>query len=570
MRLSIRYTIFCTIIVLPTSAGAPLLGAGVREWVLVIVALGLSLKGLLAEVFSLMDQSNHSNAQIAPKRRLLNIYWLLMFFSLLLLGTFLTFIVWQNLRVAEDDFKQYGHQVHQSLVQNFTVNETILDGFAAFLADVGMQDPNRARFYTRTMIERYSHLYMFQAAQRVRGIDVPAFEQSLKETLSEPLNVRRFEFGSGLVAADVSSKRDYYPLVFVEPTFHDGLNILGLDISSIPFVKQAMDDALSSGLANLSQPIELSDGGEAFVMIKPSFLPGQDVADQYALLVVKTTALLTNLRPKEQGYTVKLAYPDHDPILDLSTPNVEPWQERLFPLLTQYTYIRVGAQDIQLTLTRQLSFAQVNLFLIIIVFLATLAINVLLHLYMRIQFETDVLKQEANRKLYQQANYDHLTGLANRHFFEDHFKRAASRSQRANKSMSLLYIDLNDFKVINDTLGHQMGDHVLSHASSIIRDAIRADDVACRFGGDEFIVLLENIQAAENVDRVVNNLHAMFADVKIPDGQGVKLSASIGSSLYPDDGEDLVALMESADGKMYEQKLLKKEGSLVNNPKAIE
>jgi diguanylate cyclase (GGDEF)-like protein len=565
MRLSIRSKVFCTIIVLPASAVAPLLGAVERVLVLVIVALGLSLKGLLTEVFSLMDQSNYSNAQIAPKRRLLNIYWLLMFFSLLLFGTFLTFIVWQNLRVAEDDFKQYGHQVHNSLVQNFTVNETILDGFAAFLTDVGIQDPNRARFYTRAMIERYSHLYMFQAAQRVDGIDVPAFEQSLKDTLSEPLYVRRFEFGSGLVAADVNAKRDYYPLVFVEPTFPDGLNILGLDISSIPFIKLAMDYALSSGLANISQPIELSDGSEAFVMIKPSFLAGQ-----YVLLVVRTTALLTTLRPKEQGYTVILEYPGHDPILDLSTPSVESWQERLFPLLTQDTYIRVGAQDIQLTLTRQLSFVQVNLFLITLVFLAMVAINVLLHLYMHIQFETDVLKKEANRKLYQQASYDDLTGLANRHFFEDHFKRAASRSQRVNKSMSLLYINLNDFKVINDTLGYQMGDHVLLHASSIIRGTIRADDVACRFGGDEFIVLLENIQAAENVDRVVNHLHAMFADVKIPDGQGIKLSASIGSSLYPVDGEDLAALMKNTNGKMYEQKLLKKEVLLVNNPKEIE
>ncbi len=517
-----------------------------------------------------MDSNEYNNTEITPKRRLLNIYWLLMFFSMLLFGTFLTFIVWQNLRVAEDDFKQYGHQVHQSLVQSFTVNETILDGFAAFLADVGMQDPNRARFYTRIMIERYNHLYMFQAAQRVKGIDVPEFEKALEHTLSEPLNVRRFEFGSGLMPADVNSTRDYYPLVFVEPIFQDGLNILGLDISSIQFIKQAMDYALSSGLANLSQPIELSDGEEAFVMIKPSFLPGQEVADQYALLVVKTTALLTTLRPKDQGYTLRLEYPQHDPILNLATTSVTPWQAGLFPLLVQDAYIRVGAQDIQLTLTRQLSFEQVNLFLITILFLATLIINVLLHLYMRIQFESDVLKQEANRKLYLQANYDYLTGLANRHFFEDHFKRAAIRSKRLKKNMSLLYIDLNDFKIINDSLGHQMGDNILSLASSIISDVIRADDVACRFGGDEFIVLLENIKAAENVNRVVKNLHETFADVKTIDGQSVKLSASIGSSLYPDDGQDLAELMKNADQKMYEQKRLKKVVPLRSKQKNIE
>jgi len=501
-----------------------------------------------------MNHQTHIGSEPAVKGRLRNIYWLLMLFSMLLFGTFLTFIVWQNIKTAEDEFKQYGHQVHQSLVQSFSVNETILDGFAAFLADVGMQDPNRARFYTRTMIERYSHLYMFQAAQRVKGIDVPVFEKNLSVTLDEPINVRRFEFGEGLMPADVNSHRDYYPLVFVEPVFQDGLNILGLDISSIQFIKQAMEHALSSGLANLSQPIELSDGSQAFVMIKPSFLPGQEVADQYALLVVKTTALLTNLRPREAGYGLTLVYPQHDPILDLTTAAVTPWQLSLFPLLVQDSQIKVGAQNIQLTLTRQLSLKQINLFLITIVFLVTLAISVLLHLYMRIQFEADLLKQEANQKLYQQANYDHLTGLANRHYFEDHFHRAAARCQRRKNKMALLYIDLDDFKYINDELGHQMGDNILSLAASIITDTIRVDDVPCRFGGDEFVVLLENISVAEDVKRVVRNLHATFGQVKVLDGHSVKLSASIGDSMFPDDGLELAALMKYADRKMYAQK----------------
>ncbi len=477
-----------------------------------------------------------------------------MLFSLLLFGTFLTFIVWQNMQAAEDEFKQYDHQVHQSLVQSFAVNETILDGFAAFLADVGMQDPNRARFYTRTMIERYNHLYMFQAAQRVRGTQVIEFEKSLAFTLDEPIHVRRFEFGKGLEPADVHSNREYFPLVFVEPTFQDGVNILGLDISSIQFIKEAMEKALSSGLANLSQPIELSDGSHAFVMIKPSFLPGQEVADQYALLVVKTSALLTRLRPSDAGYTLTLGYTEHDPILDLSTTGIPTWQKSLFPLLVQESYIPIGAQNIKLTLTRQLSLSQVNLYLVAIVFFVTLAISVLLHLYMRIHFEAEILKQEANQKLYQQANYDHLTGLANRHYFDDHFIRASNRCQRNKSKMALLYIDLNNFKTINDTLGHQMGDNILTMAASIINETIRVDDVACRFGGDEFIVLLENIHVEKDAKRVMDNLHNIFSQVKTVDGKRVKLSASIGHSMYPDDGESLVALMKYADRKMYAQK----------------
>jgi len=352
----------------------------------------------------------------------------------------------------------------------------------------------------------------------------------------------------------VTAQKDYYPIVFVEPTFTDGVNILGLDISSIEFIKDAMEGSLSSGLSNLSQPIELSEGNLAFVMIKPSFIPGEATPRQFALLVVKTEALLPNLRTRLDGYKLKVAFRQHEPLLDLSNQKVSDWQSRIFPLLSHQALIRLGAQNISLTITRQLSFSQINLNLVIIVFLVTLAMGVLLHLYMRINFEAEHLRQQADQKLYQQANYDQLTGLANRHNFEDHFSRAMRGSKRRKQKMALLYIDLNDFKIINDTLGHQMGDKILSTAASIIQEVIRADDMACRFGGDEFVVLLENINQASNAKRVIQELHDSFRLVDYLDGKNVRLSASIGCSVYPDEGGNLVELMRCADKKMYAAK----------------
>jgi len=120
--------------------------------------------------------------------------------------------------------------------------------------------------------------------------------------------------------------------------------------------------------------------------------------------------------------------------------------------------------------------------------------------------------------------------------------------------MALLYIDLNDFKIINDSLGHQMGDKILSVTASIIMDVIRIDDMACRFGGDEFVVLLENINHASNAKRVIQELHDTFREVTYLEGKNVKLSASIGCSIFPDDGQNLIELMKCADRKMYEAK----------------
>jgi len=175
-------------------------------------------------------------------------------------------------------------------------------------------------------------------------------------------------------------------------------------------------------------------------------------------------------------------------------------------------------------------------------------------LYMRINFEAEQLRQEADQKLYQQANFDQLTGLANRHNFEDHFLRAINSCKRRKQKMALLYIDLNDFKIINDSLGHQMGDKILSVTASIIMDVIRIDDMACRFGGDEFVVLLENINHASNAKRVIQELHDTFREVTYLEGKNVKLSASIGCSIFPDEGQNLVELMKCADRKMYEAK----------------
>ena len=237
---------------------------------------------------SAIDKDTHS---VSEHSRIVGIYSGLLFASLLLFILSISFVIWQGIKQGEDTFQRYAHGVHQNLSQTFAINETILDGFAAFLADVGMQDPNRARFYTRTILERYPHLYMFQAAQRIEHSQVIEFEAKMATQLRQDIKVRRFEFGKGLMPVDVMTPNSFYPVVFVEPIFSYGSDILGLDISSIQFVQNAMQQALSSGLASISQILELSDGSDAFVMIKPSILPGQTIPDQYALIIIQQALL---------------------------------------------------------------------------------------------------------------------------------------------------------------------------------------------------------------------------------------------------------------------------------------
>lgn len=497
------------------------------------------------------------------KRRIIGIYTVMLLLCAVLFIASVGFVMWQSVQQAERQFQQYSHQVHHSLTQNFAINETILDGFAAFLADMGMQDPNRARFYTRTMMERYPQLYMFQAAQRVKGTDVESFEQQLSKHLDEEINVVRFAFGQGLVPANKQSQVNYYPVVFVEPTFSDGLNILGLDISSIQFIETAMHQALKTNLSSISQSIELSDGSQAFVLIKPSLLPGQEIPDQYALLVIKIAALMQDWIPQDPGINIELGYAGEDPILSHQTESIASWQVGVFPKLILTKNIDLGGDQLRLLMSRQIGLNQINTSFIFIATIVTLALSLFIYLYMRMHLEAERVKHLAEQKLYEQANYDRLTGLANRHYFEDHFTRALASSKRRDEKLALLYLDLNDFKPINDTYGHQVGDAMLATASAIIMQSIRADDIAARFGGDEFVVLLHHVVVPDDAKHVVARLTKLLEEVEYIEGHNVALSASIGVSVYPTDGDNFDDLIKVADHRMYDVKRKRKTSGKV-------
>ena len=499
----------------------------------------------------------------SPPNRLVGIYIGLLLITFCLFILSVSFVVWQDVKNAEDEFQKYTHTVHQGLSQNFAVKETILDGFAAFLADVGVQDPNRARSYTRTMLQRYPHLYMFQAAQRVESNDVIEFERQMSAQSKQLIKVKEFVFGKGLLPVDVLVQSSYYPVVFVEPVFRDGVDILGLDISSIEFVEKAMHQALATGMTSISEVLELSDGSESFVMIKPSMLPGQTVPDQYALIIVKTNVLIQEHIPTEAGYELSIQYADNLPLINMFTENMTSLESNLFPKFESNKYITIGQDKISIKISKQLGFKQNSIVMILIIVLVVIVIYVAVYKYMKMHFESERIKNKAEQKLYQQANYDQLTGLANRHYFEDYFSRILLSHKRQVKKLALLYIDLNDFKEVNDNLGHHVGDALLQEASVIISQAIRGDDLASRFGGDEFVVLLDQVGNEQDVKRVINRLTEVFSNVEFIDHYKIKLSASVGYAIYPDNGETFESMLKVADKNMYKHKRAQKNNNVI-------
>jgi diguanylate cyclase (GGDEF)-like protein/PAS domain S-box-containing protein len=160
-------------------------------------------------------------------------------------------------------------------------------------------------------------------------------------------------------------------------------------------------------------------------------------------------------------------------------------------------------------------------------------------------------RDEAVKKLIHQANFDQLTNLPNRYYMFSYIRSAFARAKRQNSKVALLFLDLDDFKDVNDTHGHALGDHLLKLVADRLKSVLRETDTAARLGGDEFLLLLEGLQHREQAEVVVHKIIRSFTDPFMVKASEVYTSASIGISTFPDDGNSVELLMQYADTAMY-------------------
>jgi len=174
------------------------------------------------------------------------------------------------------------------------------------------------------------------------------------------------------------------------------------------------------------------------------------------------------------------------------------------------------------------------------------------------------------RTIHQMAFYDPLTELPNRVLLEDRFRTAVARSRRGGLRIALLFLDLDNFKHINDTLGHTTGDHLLQKVTARLRQAVRSTDTIARLGGDEFILLLEQLEGSEDEVRgeVETVCRKLLQSLSLPIpiwGNTFNVTGSIGVAFFPEHGEALEPLLQAADTAMYEAKRRGRNGHFFYN-----
>jgi len=181
----------------------------------------------------------------------------------------------------------------------------------------------------------------------------------------------------------------------------------------------------------------------------------------------------------------------------------------------------------------------------------------LMHGFNQMLTEIEIRDQslyERQQQLDQLAHYDSLTGLANRAMLMDRLHQALHQAKRYHQKLAILFIDLDGFKEINDTLGHKAGDELLKQVAARLNSIVRGSDTIARLGGDEFTICLHNVSSAESACIVARKVVELYAEPFTLEGTACKITGSVGVALYPHDAETVETLLKAADTAMYQAK----------------
>lgn len=165
------------------------------------------------------------------------------------------------------------------------------------------------------------------------------------------------------------------------------------------------------------------------------------------------------------------------------------------------------------------------------------------------------LEKEKN-ELYLMARTDSLSGLSNRNSLNEYLERLISTASRKKEEFAFLFLDLDHFKTVNDSLGHNVGDELLQNIASVLKRVLRPDDFVARVGGDEFVIILQDYKSYLELTNVIRRVQDYLSQTWIVQTHPINIACSIGVAFYPKDGKDVVTLMKNADIAMYEAKKL--------------
>lgn len=390
-----------------------------------------------------------------------------------------------------------------------------------------------------------THLLAHQV--RFNQGDVSAFDDFAKETITAIGGI------SNLQLAPDGIIRHIYPLKGNEKAL--GHNLLVDDRRKAEAHKAIKDRSLT-----MAGPFELVQGGVAVIGRNPIFIK-QEGEEQFwgfasALIFLDTLLEVTDLNELElKGYHYELTRQHPDTLnWERFAHSVEP----LDPLHVTFP-VQVPNSEWKITLSRPLPERPLTLWHAVVVSLIVgFIVSLLLSYILKEPERLREIVAEKTEQLNELAFYDVLTGLVNRRLFIQQLECELKLLSRSGNKAALMYLDMDDFKNVNDSLGHSAGDQLLIEVANRIKSSMRESDIICRLGGDEYAVLMMNLQSSNDSKIVANQIIERVREEILIEGRSLSVGLSIGITILPDDSMDLREILNNADMALYESKRLGK------------
>lgn len=338
---------------------------------------------------------------------------------------------------------------------------------------------------------------------------------------------------------------------------------IGYDILGNNYLRSSTLRAIESRTLTVVGPIDLIQGGKGILGRYPVFLPDGQGGETFwglasALIRLDDFIAASQLSLlRELGLNYRLRYFDDGLGREVvfAGENTRPLPE---PVVTAQVSLPNEEWHLDVAFARPLGHSPFYYPGLLLTALVAGVLAWISYLYLKLPGQ---LRREVaikTQQLREMAFHDELTGLPNRKLLIDRLNQAIHRQQRNGEGFALLYIDLDLFKVINDTLGHQVGDKLLVKIANRLTSHIRKTDTAARIGGDEFTLLLMDVHSANEVADVATHLLARLREPVVVDSHSLFCTASIGVALCPEDGSDPEVLLDHGDLAMYRAKELGK------------
>ena len=502
-----------------------------------------------------------------PNKFKLKIFWIygLVFLAWAAVASVTTGLVFKlALHEAEVAFNQRVVQLHENIELIARDNESILEGFTAFLSAIEYVDRESASRYARQILARYPHVNALEVAVIVKRNDLTEFIASQKRSWFPQFKVKAFSNVTDHYTGQAVEKKPIYtPIIFIESISPNTQQLIGVDMDSAPLLRDALNQSKKLQASVATVPFKLVEGSRGYVLFHP--VPDPPRGDHskrkqaVALLEVNAEAIHKKIAFLVENIEFRLYYASYSSdepeglLLHIAASAPNRLEVRLFPKLSSESKLDSQGQPFALRVDRQLGWADLNMPLVIATGSALLLFLALLLLFLNIYLRREEHRKRSANRLLHMATHDALTGLPNRTLLADRFSQACSRTQRRDITFSIMFLDLDGFKKVNDTYGHEVGDQLLKTLGSLLKECIRDEDTLSRISGDEFVILLED-SSYENAEGVARKIQAKLMQSVFIQGIELNIGISLGIAVYPDDGTEMSELLRKADARMYEAK----------------